>query len=223
MPSNRLQEAADGLRSLSHITYLWRATHTPCSVPRLSSNHRRSATDWLLFPSRVVVQATALPHHLSQSPITTGRPTKRAASSIPHRTSGHNQSTRCIPPIGIEQSGHPRCVQTTFCTLVHPLSRSSNCQMRAAVRSSRLHPFTSSSFRTRPSHIVFWQSSALSSIPRYNPLDVHNLFSPLVASPIITPRPHFASQCIPAPTNPIIHEPQLLSILAYPTPHFIHP
>jgi len=80
--------------------------------------------------------------------------------------------------------------------------------MRAAVRSPRLYPSTSS-FRTRPSHNVFRRSSAPSSIPRRNPLNTQNLLNPL-ASPIITPRSYFASPCIPAPTSPIIHEPQPL-------------
>ena len=111
---------------------------------------------------------------------------QQAASPISRRSSGHNQPMRCVPPIGIEQWGRPRCVQMTLCTLVHHLSRSSDCQMRAAVRSSRLYPSTSS-FRTRPSRDVFRRSSAPSSMPRCNLLATHNLLNPL-ASPIITPR-----------------------------------
>ena len=68
-----------------------------------------------------------------------------------------------------------------------------------------------------------------------HPLDTHNLFN-MLDSLSITPRPHFASPCIPAPTSRIIHDPLPLPhpcappsrfyapcALKHPTPHFDTP
>ena len=124
-PSNGLQEAADRLCHLSHLTvqrlFAESARH---ALPHSPSNRRQRATNWLFSPSCVVVQATTFPHHPWAIAIMPKKTNRRAASSIHIVVDITNP--HCIPPIHIEPLGHPRYVSMIICTLIHPSSRSSD-------------------------------------------------------------------------------------------------
>jgi len=125
-PCNGLQEAADRLCHLSHLTvqrlFAESARH---ALPHSKDPQQPSAESNQLVILSILHRGSG--HDLPTSPIaiTPKKTNRRAASSIHIVVDITNP--RCIPPIRIEPPGHPRCAPMIVCTLVHPSSRSSDC------------------------------------------------------------------------------------------------